>query len=415
MEKIRLIIFTISLFAGLCIPPFEGADVIGAQWFYLSIHLFVSLILISFSKIELSHSLINNKYVLSILVLYILMLLSMFSSVNIYESIFVMGRLLIIPMEIVLFAILLKGVKEKKIFISFIITAFLGYELFLVLKEYLFITRFLDYSFDFANNLKGNTGNKNIAAASIAVKFPFLIYLILKLKNQILKILLYAFIIMVSFSIVIISSRAIILAFLISLLVYFIHVIYKDRKKIEHWAILIISFTTLLLSSLIYSGSSIALDERLSTVANYSESESSKIRLRYYKHGLMQLFENPILGCGIGNWKIKSIYYDQRDIDGYIVPYNLHNDFLEIAAETGLFGLICYLGLFLMFFYNQLKLLLNKSKLRIWDLTILLSLLIYFIDANLNFPMQRVTMTIMFVTLFALIIDLDKEITNEKQ
>ena len=415
MEKIRLIIFTISLFAGLCVTPFEGADVIGAQWFYLSIHLFASLILISFSKIELGYYFLKNKYVISLLALYVFMFLSMFSSVNINESIFVMGRLLIIPIEIILFAILLKGVKEKKIFISFIVITFLGYELFLVTKEYLFITRFLDYSFDFANNLKGNTGNKNIAAASIAVKFPFLIYLILKLKNQILKILLYAFITLASFSIVIISSRAIILAFLISLIVYFIYIISKDRKKIEHWSILIISFTTLFLSSLMYSGSSIALDERLSTVANYSESESSKIRLRYYKHGLMQIFENPILGCGIGNWKIKSIYYDQRNIEGYIVPYNLHNDFLEIGAETGLFGLICYLGLFLLFFYDQLKLLLNKSKLRIWDLTILLSLLIYFIDANLNFPMQRVTMTIMFITLFALVIDLDKEMTNENK
>lgn len=341
------------------------------------------------------------------------MFMSMFSSANIYESIFVMGRLLIIPIEIILFAILLKGVKEKKIFISFIITAFLGYELFLVLKEYLFITRFLDYSFDFANNLKGNTGNKNIAAASIAVKFPFLIYLILKLKNQILKILLYAITILVSFSIVIISSRAIILAFIFSLLVYLIHIVFKDRKTIAHWMILVISFTTLLLSSFMYSGSSIALDERLSTVAKYSESESSKIRLRYYKHGLMQIFDNPILGCGIGNWKIKSIYYDKRNIEGYIVPYNIHNDFLEIGAEIGLFGLICYLGLFLMFFYDQLKLLFNKSKLSIWNLTILLSLLIYFIDANLNFPMQRVTMTIMFITLFALIVDLDKKITNE--
>ena len=413
MRKIRLLLFVITLFAGLCIPPFDGADVIGAQWLYLSLHLFTSLILLSFSKITLERSLLKNKYILFFLAFYLIMFLSILSSENINESFFVIGRLLIIPIEIILFVIVLKGVKEKKIFISYAIVVFLVYELYLVLDEFIYITRFLEYSFEYAVNLKGNTGNKNIAAASIAVKFPFLIYLILKLKNQILKVLLYCLIILSSFSIAIISSRAIILAFIFSLVAYSIYVLFKDRKKITHWMIIIISTISLSSSNFIFSNNSIALNERLSSIVNYSESESSKIRLRYYKHGLKQIKENPILGCGIGNWKIKSIYYDKSNIDGYIVPYNLHNDFLEIAAETGLFGLICYLGLFLMFFYNQLKLLLNKSKLRIWDLTILLSLLIYFIDANLNFPMQRVTMTIMFITLFALIIDLDKEITNE--
>ena len=38
-------------------------------------------------------------------------------------------------------------------------------------------------------------------------------------------------------------------------------------------------------------------------------------------------------GTGLGNWKIKSIDYDSKDIVGYIVPYHAHSDFIQLGAE----------------------------------------------------------------------------------
>ena len=46
---------------------------------------------------------------------------------------------------------------------------------------------------------------------------------------------------------------------------------------------------------------------------------------------------NPILGVGLGNWKIKSIDYDSKDIKGYVVPYHAHSDFIQLGAELGIF------------------------------------------------------------------------------
>ena len=59
-------------------------------------------------------------------------------------------------------------------------------------------------------------------------------------------------------------------------------------------------------------------------------------RLRYYEDVLTHMISNPILGVGLGNWKLKSIEYDSKDIIGYVVPYHAHSDFIQLGAELGI-------------------------------------------------------------------------------
>ena len=51
----------------------------------------------------------------------------------------------------------------------------------------------------------------------------------------------------------------------------------------------------------------------------------------------LSLFQNPILGIGMGNWQLESIKADRENIQSYIIPYHVHNDFLELAAEIGIY------------------------------------------------------------------------------
>ena len=60
---------------------------------------------------------------------------------------------------------------------------------------------------------------------------------------------------------------------------------------------------------------------------------------------------NPIFGVGLGNWKLKSIDYDSKDITGYVVPYHAHSDFIQLGAELGILGFLLYLGIFLWAIY----------------------------------------------------------------
>ena len=89
------------------------------------------------------------------------------------------------------------------------------------------------------------------------------------------------------------------------------------------------------------------MNQKLIAITSSSKSDDSKNqRLRYYKAGVEQVSNNPIIGVGFGNWKLESIKYDKDASIQYIVPYHMHNDFLQIGAELGLIGFVLYLLFF---------------------------------------------------------------------
>ena len=99
----------------------------------------------------------------------------------------------------------------------------------------------------------------------------------------------------------------------------------------------------------------------------------------------------------------------------YIVPYYLHNDFLEAGAELGIIGLFLYLGMFIylliMLFVNILKRTNHLERLPYYIL--FLSIVVYFIDSNLNFPHGRAISQTTINIFFALV--LIKLNENEKK
>ena len=70
----------------------------------------------------------------------------------------------------------------------------------------------------------------------------------------------------------------------------------------------------------------------------------------------------------------------------------MHSDFIQLGAELGILGFLLYLGVFLIAAYFSVKLLF-KSSLKPenrWFIFLLTTALgVYFIDANLNFPIAR--------------------------
>ena len=148
---------------------------------------------------------------------------------------------------------------------------------------------------------------------------------------------------------------------------------------------------------------------RASTISLSTEDSSINQRLRYYKHCLTQFYETPFTGVGIGNWKLYSIDYDKKDINGFIVPYHAHNDFLQILAELGIVGLIFYLS---FLFYSTKSLL--KGKLIENNLNIFLigSVLIYLLDSSLNFPISRPISQLFLIALLTIISANEKRVTS---
>ena len=131
-------------------------------------------------------------------------------------------------------------------------------------------------------------------------------------------------------------------------------------------------------------------------------------RINYYSQAVNFIVKNPIFGTGIGNWKIKSIDTDKENIVGYVLPYHVHNDYLEIGAEIGIIGLGIYLWILLIGFrdpvINFFKIIFTKEKLDkkyLEWICVSMYVFVFFIDSNINFPFHRPIVYINIIVLLA--------------
>jgi O-antigen ligase/Tfp pilus assembly protein PilF len=128
---------------------------------------------------------------------------------------------------------------------------------------------------------------------------------------------------------------------------------------------------------------------RLATISG--EEDSANKRLTAWKRSLQLLRENPLLGVGLGNWKVAILKIENQVSKDYIYQYKVHNDFLEIPAETGIFGGVLFLSIFLLLFWKYLVLFLKKGSPGAveWMFLPTLGLFAYSFDAFFNFPHDR--------------------------
>ena len=117
--------------------------------------------------------------------------------------------------------------------------------------------------------------------------------------------------------------------------------------------------------------------------------QSSNGRFQYWSDAYEQVSDHPILGAGLGNWKIASISYGKDHIKGYTVPYHAHNDFIHIFTEVGILGGIAYLSLFIILTFFLFRLLYvqrkEDGKTDFSLFLIILPFIIYGIDAGFKF------------------------------
>ena len=266
--------------------------------------------------------------------------------------------------------------------------------------------------------MKGFTGNKNITSASIALKIPLALLLLHITKKRPIQIL-SIFTITISFiTILFLGARATFLSLIIiALLSTSLHLFYllKQNKRIFNSKNLIILFSLILgfffFNSNIPENSQSSIDNRMNFIAQEKLDNSSQTRLRYYRQAINYFIQNPFIGAGIGNWKLVSIDLDKENVVSYIVPYNLHNDFLEILGETGIFGFLSYIGFFFSLIYILLRSLNLNNSVEHNRIIILLfsSLLCYIIDASLNFPQYRVVMQVNLLLIMFLILSFNSQ------
>ncbi|MDA9140297.1 O-antigen ligase family protein [Flavobacteriaceae bacterium] len=266
-----------------------------------------------------------------------------------------------------------------------------------------------------SGTLKGITANRNITAFSIAIKIPFVLYLVGLLKKTSFNVLLTTLIFLSLVSLSMIQSRASFIGVgLITIgycalqtLIYFRHT--KNTKTLLSIGyILVPLLLALTVNQTVIANKGADALSRAATISLSTNDGSVNQRLRYYQDVLTHISSNPIFGTGLGNWKLKSIDYDKNDIIGYVVPYHAHGDFIQLGAELGIIGFLLYLGVFLWAVY-YVYIFIAHSKSSIEEKTfvflLLVALGVYSVDANLNFPIARPQVLVVWAAIMALIVN----------
>ena len=402
-KKYFQILIALLILSVLFTPQGNIIDRDAWQWLFLSV---VNLGALSYNLfLTLKGELKPLKTPISLKILSILFLwavVSILYSLSFQAAVIDLSRFFIYIISFYNLLIVFNEVEISFKQLSYLFTVLFIIEIFFSFKplfEIISQGSFQNYD---ANLLEGIASNVNITSFSIALKVPFLIYLYYNEKSNFLRVIFITLIILCYVLLNLTDTRAITLTNYFILLIIFLFGIINLNKKVflKSTILILIIFFSFNLPSLINSKRSDKNQELISLTR--TNDESSNQRIRYYKAGIKQIINNPVLGVGHGSWKIESVKYDKESAVQYIVPYHMHNDFLQFGAELGLVGIILYIIFFFSIFFRYI-IDVKKFKIR-YDLKRLVSLLfltIIFFDSNLNFPYARPMVYLQFLLFIA--------------
>ena len=399
------IFFVVAFLAIDFIPYTSGVDNVGIQYLYLAvmnlitgIYLFRNPQLISKEYFGLFK---KNYAIIAYLIFLILCGLSIFVATHYSLSIISFTQLLISFCLFLNISILLFNRLHLINRIAFIFIVLILLQCLFELKHFIELSN-SNSLFVALEKLTGNTGSINIFAANLATKIPFLLFGIFtfsKFKKWLSTITLF----LAALLILLTASRASFLGLSIEVVV-FIVILFKDdsSRKVKFGLIatiaipLLLSYITanqILVKSNHTGGRFQSVNSRVRQITEINES-SANTRLGLWYNAIEISKKNPIMGIGLGNWQIESIPYEKYTADELYYSIHTHNDFLEIASETGVINGIIFLLIFIFATIINVRRIIktNDSKIKLIAAVTFLMLITYGIDSVFNFPLHRPTM-----------------------
>ncbi|TDO71225.1 O-antigen ligase [Flavobacterium chryseum] len=404
--------FIVSLLVIDFFPYFKSLEIINPQFLYLSIINLIVGIYFYFNSDRISFDvfpLFKLNYVFRIYLLFLFFCgISFFSAKNTSLVVTKLTEITIVFCLFINLSILLKDKINELYKIIFLVSVAAFLQSWQQLCHFVIIPRFASIT-DLLTNMKGNTGNINILAASLTIKVPFLLIGITHFtsyKKWFLVVVLFS----VTSVIFLTGARTPLINLFLIFSVYIIYLVqdnsFKKATLTKSLYLIIPALTAILFSNSIFEKSKdknryVSLENKIGRIN--AEDGSSKLRLAYWGNAIELSKKNPVLGIGLGNYQVESIPYEKEAADDFVVSLHTHNDFLEIAAETGILNGLIYLSLFVFVVIINVRNLvksIDRNK-RILSLLILMMVIVYGIDSSLNFPMYRPTMQIFFALILA--------------
>ena len=284
------------------VPNWEAVDKIAPQWLVMALLNFCSLLLFFFNRNSLSKR-ITSSLVSGISLTYICFILwaslSYFYAINPTEVLVNITRQFNVLFMFLTMGILLFSLKNKLNLIPWIVTVILGIEVYAVLNDALEMLNTTGYISP--GELKGVTANRNITAFSIAIKIPFVLFLIYRTKKLSYKLIASSLIFLALFSLSMIESRASfigVLVIIISFCVQNFYLYFKENLKLK--SLFNIGYLlgpllfAIILNQIYVADKGADAISRAATISFSTNDGSVNQRLRYYEDVLVHLKKNDM-------------------------------------------------------------------------------------------------------------------------
>lgn len=271
--------------------------------------------------------------------------------------------------------------------------------------------------------VKGFAAHKNLFVLQLFLYLPFLVIGYIKSTSR-FKYFYVLSALLVLLLLISLLARAFMLGLLATLFtgVFLWFISRSNKKLLFNWKPMVIVLPALLLIiiSIFSLRGGLQMLNRYN-VFNFKESRNVQERLVLWSNTVELIKEKPVLGLGAGNWNIffpsTGIHKIKRMSLLNKTVSRPHNDYLWIAAETGIIGLSLYLSILIALYFTTIKTILylkdNSSAKK--TLIILLSFFTgYIVIAFFDFPKERIELNFMVATILAFIVYYVQKNTNGK-
>jgi putative inorganic carbon (hco3(-)) transporter len=429
LKLIHIVLLIAYGFVTVLTPNLNTLDSNGPKFLTMALlNLLTFAYLFSLKEKKAPPALFSSFFINAIGAVYtLLMVISLFSFINAFnkiEAVLHFAKIFTTFSAAFLVSNLVLSEKRGILYLAVAMSLLLIFDSLTVYSE---IGKYIQGKIQFIGNIKSVYSNKNILAASIFVKIPFALWLFISGPKW-RRIFGGASMFLAMIAIFFMSSRAFYIGSLMLTLVlsvYFFIKYYQDLNKI-HLKTLGMFLGMVAISYLIFSvtqsylyprskdAMGVSVGERMASITKESEEG---LRLNGWKRSWHVFKEHPLLGVGLGNWKIATLKEENLTKNDYTYQYKAHNDFIETATETGIFGGILFLSIFILTGWKFLQLLFkHKSSESLYTFSLpTFGLFCYSFDAFFNFPQDRPEIQALFALFTGIAVALSSQAFLEKQ
>ena len=392
---LKLLLVIVPLFVNKYIYNFRVNQETGLKLFAVILVAIWLIKIINTGEYSLKKIKLDLPLILFSLVLVLSLFISKTKMVSLQDFIIFLSYILI-------FFLITNNLDRKADFNSFIHLFFI---ISFLVSIYTIIQYYgLDLYLSDLHSLTSTIGQKNWISNYLAMIFPVLFSYFLLEKTQKNRIPYFLLLSILYSTLMICQSRGIWISISLTIILA-IYIIFKFNllkifQENKKWLFLLL--ITFLIITIIYSTdnplnkSAITVPQR--AMSTFDEQDPSiNTRLLIWKTTFEMIKDKPILGSGIGTFKMNYLNYQGEFLKNnpYYINYSgkageAHNEYLQIWAELGIIGL----GLFLLIFYFFYKTIIdfynnNKNvREKIITLGLVMGITCFLIHSLFTFPLH---------------------------